>query len=106
MLSEAAWGVESEGLFLLTVIALIFGTVLFDAVPTVGFLFRGLGRGHYTKNIPGFSDVNSVNSSVLEVSPGRSCPAFEGRVKLFPDFSKEGAPGQACMVLVHSLEYN
>lgn len=88
MLAEAAWGVESEG-FLLTVIALIFGAVLFDAVPTVGLLFRGLGRGHYTKNIPGFSDVHSVNPSVLEMSPGKSCPAFEGRVKLFPAFQRK-----------------
>lgn len=40
MLSKAAWGVESEG-FLLTVIALIFGTMLFYAVPSAGLLFRG-----------------------------------------------------------------
>lgn len=44
MLSEAAWGVESEG-FLLTVIALIFGTMLFDVVPSVGLLFRASGEG-------------------------------------------------------------
>lgn len=43
VLSEAAWGVESEG-FLLTVIALIFGTMLF-AVPSVGLLFMGSGEG-------------------------------------------------------------
>lgn len=40
MLSKAAWGVESEG-FLLTVIALIFATLLFYAVPSAGLLFRG-----------------------------------------------------------------
>lgn len=57
--------------------------------PSAGLLFRGSGRGLYTKNIPGFSDVNSVNPSVLEMSLGKSCPAFEGRVKLFPDFQRK-----------------
>lgn len=56
--------------------------------PVLGFCSGGQGRGHYTKNIPGFSDVNSVNPSVLEMSPAKSCPAFEGGVKLCPGFQR------------------
>lgn len=54
----------------------------------LGFCSGGQGRGHYTKNIPGFSDVHSVNPSFLEMSLGRSCAAFEGRVELFPGFQR------------------
>lgn len=57
----------------------------------LGFCPGEEGRGHYTKNISRFSDVNSVNLFVLDLasveeSPGKSFPAFESRVKLLHDF--------------------